>query len=604
MKLRTAILSRIILTAIFMLTVFLFSGCSESNQKYPESLKEAIDLFYAENKNDSVLLKLDDLKLTRQPKHIQQLKTIFTAAAICEKGDPQSAKTILQKIKPGKTDKKTLYYFKSISSLIEFRCFNPEKAYIQLLKLTTEKTPDIRALALNQRLLGRIMFNYTDYESALNWFQLSLRNYEKAGLTKGMGVNNKFIGNICVNIALYNEASKYLNTAESIFKKFDDKAELFYVYVVINDLYIRQNKLDSAGFYIDKAVMMNESSEDKTMQSHIYNNFGEIAKLKAKYPEAIEMFNKTLGLGVNYYNSLQMRRFAYLNLSGIYNRMGQPDKAKEYALSALNSIVGDRSNDTKSAIYFELAKSYTSTDSHLSHLYLDSAMNYLEKFYTSKSVNLINFFNSQQQLYESQEKIQDLNTKNKAKTSIAIIVSVFLFLIIIALSRISEIRKARNVALTELVKKNLRLLEEQRKYNEEQVEKNKSIKRRLKNPSDEEHSKIIYSDFVNWLVKEGNFKRNDITLESTAKELNTNREYLSRAISDQNERFSDIINKYRIQEVIRIFSTPEDPRNKLNLKVIASEVGYNSNSVFIESFRKLTGMTPTQFKEHSHSIYN
>ena len=34
------------------------------------------------------------------------------------------------------------------------------------------------------------------------------------------------------------------------------------------------------------------------------------------------------------------------------------------------------------------------------------------------------------------------------------------------------------------------------------------------------------------------------------------------------------------------------------LMVLASEVGFNSNSVFIDAFRKVTGMTPTQFREH------
>ena len=90
----------------------------------------------------------------------------------------------------------------------------------------------------------------------------------------------------------------------------------------------------------------------------------------------------------------------------------------------------------------------------------------------------------------------------------------------------------------------------------------------------------------------------DLTLEMASRELNTNREYLSRAISYHRAHFTDLVNKHRVQEVMKVFSTPADARNKLTLQVLATEVGFNSNSVFIDAFRKVTGMTPTQFREH------
>ena len=171
-----------------------------------------------------------------------------------------------------------------------------------------------------------------------------------------------------------------------------------------------------------------------------------------------------------------------------------------------------------------------------------------------------------------------------------------------------KIRIDRNKALRELVLKNMVLLEEQQKINDERWQQQNATKRKAKTPEDEERSKIIFTDFVHWLADEENFRRNDLTLDLASKELNTNREYLSRAINDHQVNFNELVNKYRVQEVMMVFSTPADDRNKLTLQILATEVGFNSSSVFIEAFRKLTGMTPTQFRDNvskiSHPTYN
>lgn len=59
-----------------------------------------------------------------------------------------------------------------------------------------------------------------------------------------------------------------------------------------------------------------------------------------------------------------------------------------------------------------------------------------------------------------------------------------------------------------------------------------------------------------------------------SREIGTNRSYLSKAINQQGVRFTDLINKYRIQEIMQIFEDPEDPRNSKNLDEIAAEVGF------------------------------
>lgn len=94
----------------------------------------------------------------------------------------------------------------------------------------------------------------------------------------------------------------------------------------------------------------------------------------------------------------------------------------------------------------------------------------------------------------------------------------------------------------------------------------------------------------------------DLNLYTAARELTTNRSYLSGAINAQGVKFTEIVNRYRIREAIRIFSKKEDPLHNATLEETATAVGYRSKSVFFDAFRRETGMTPSHFRESIHFI--
>ena len=66
--------------------------------------------------------------------------------------------------------------------------------------------------------------------------------------------------------------------------------------------------------------------------------------------------------------------------------------------------------------------------------------------------------------------------------------------------------------------------------------------------------------------------------------------------------FNRFINGYRINEAIRLLMDPGF--NGLSVEGIASSVGFISKSAFYSAFRKITGLTPVEYrklkKEKSH----
>ncbi|RQO70275.1 hypothetical protein DBR43_19835 [Pedobacter sp. KBW06] len=95
------------------------------------------------------------------------------------------------------------------------------------------------------------------------------------------------------------------------------------------------------------------------------------------------------------------------------------------------------------------------------------------------------------------------------------------------------------------------------------------------------------------------FLASDLNLIKLAGQLNISAHLLSYVINTGfNENFYQLINRYRVEEAKRLLLEPE--MKHLNLLGIAFEVGFNSKTVFNTTFKKITGLTPSEYKkQHS-----
>lgn len=79
--------------------------------------------------------------------------------------------------------------------------------------------------------------------------------------------------------------------------------------------------------------------------------------------------------------------------------------------------------------------------------------------------------------------------------------------------------------------------------------------------------------------------------------IGSNSSYISQAINESyNVNFRTYINEYRIREAqIRLMNT--EKYGHYTIKAIAESVGYKSQNNFIETFKKITGMTPSVYQK-------
>lgn len=111
----------------------------------------------------------------------------------------------------------------------------------------------------------------------------------------------------------------------------------------------------------------------------------------------------------------------------------------------------------------------------------------------------------------------------------------------------------------------------------------------------EQELKEISERLEESLEKEKLYKDSDISLKALAEHVGTTPNKLSEVINVTSKKnFFDHINTYRIKEIKNLLKDPES-RKKYTILSLAFEAGFNSKSTFNASFKKLTGITPSEY---------
>ena len=118
--------------------------------------------------------------------------------------------------------------------------------------------------------------------------------------------------------------------------------------------------------------------------------------------------------------------------------------------------------------------------------------------------------------------------------------------------------------------------------------------RYIKSGLKEEQGKEIKQQLEKIIIEKRLFLDENISLPQLADLINIHPNYLSQVINERFQKnFYDFINSYRIEEFKRIVSI-EKNRNK-TFYALALDCGFNSKASFNNSFKKLTGTTPSEF---------
>lgn len=305
-----------------------------------------------------------------------------------------------------------------------------------------------------------------------------------------------------------------------------------------------------------------------TVKADIYSNLGLTDKAEEAYKTAL--------------SHGQYAEPAVISLICLrYGRLCEEKRLYEKAASlytkGIETSVKNESLEMKSDLFIRLATVEDSLGN--STAALENYRQYFRLFKQSREWELNDLRMSYQQIsheYEMQSKELDLLKANRRTLFIAS--GLVIFAILCAL-------------LTALYRK-------QRKIYRILVDQYQA---QLQKTSDKTASQSQEGDTALWetienMMKEDKiFLKKNLTLESMATEIGTNRTYLSKTVNSfSGKNFNSYVDSYRIREAVRIIE--ESPKEAV-FKQIAEAVGYNSVPVFYKAFTKETGLAPGKYRD-------
>jgi len=118
-----------------------------------------------------------------------------------------------------------------------------------------------------------------------------------------------------------------------------------------------------------------------------------------------------------------------------------------------------------------------------------------------------------------------------------------------------------------------------------------------------EKTKALYEQLKTFMETEKPYLDNEITLAKLSQKMTLSPHQLSQVINEQAKKnFYDFINAYRVAQAQRLLLTKEYA--EYTILHIAYESGFKNKNSFNRAFKKMTQMTPSEFKANHKGVTN
>ena len=296
-------------------------------------------------------------------------------------------------------------------------------------------------------------------------------------------------------------------------------------------------------------------------------------------------------------NAEQYNYITYFMIAALLRQQDKTDSAVACLNDALALAQRHGNIETQTNVYKELEDVYRkrrdeaeATDCHNHYLNCKDSLLYKSHLASVNEMHLSH------EVKLASQKIERMNTERRIQTviivAVVVIVVVTLSLLLVIFRRNRELDE-RNRTLYE---RNVELLKREEDMREMRSRMENSTDRRGKDSS-------LISDKQAELRQKIQSVLDDIStitspafnLSRLAELVGSNTTYVSRIINDvYGKNLSTLLSDLRIKEACRRINNPEK-YGQFTLETISASVGFKSRSTFLTSFKRVTGLLPSEF---------
>lgn len=432
-----------------------------------------------------------------------------------------------------------------------------------------------------------------DYTEALNYY---ISAYELIKNTDDIRNRLAFLCNI-VNLFYVrsdNQGMRYARAAyelSSIDGNFTQMHE--YPYLSMAQMYYLSDSLPQAVRFLDMTQDMALKSGHSYVFSSIYLLRADI--LSDKGDTAGARINYDLALANAQESEPGINSLIYLHYGALCESANDKEKAVGLYIEGLEVSEGSYNMEFRGELLRRIADLYQSMGND------GKAMSYYKEFsdFVRKYNNIKreNGFSNLLVSYIDMEHRNEMNEKQLALLKVSrertVLFAIIVVVAILCGSLIVMYKRQRQMYKT-LVAQHQSFLKQ---MNAESI--NYGAAEEATGEQSDGKLKELFISIEQTMRDEKFFKVKNISLDTLAKKINSNRSYVSKAINTfAGVSFYQYVNSYRIREAASIISSPG---NDMPFKQLADELGYNSVSVFGQAFKKEIGCTPNFYRREVRS---
>ena len=495
-------------------------------------------------------------------------------------------------------------------------CFSiVSSAYIPVAE---EKEKLMYAHAYNR--CGVIYMHYNSYSKAMNMFLKSLDICEGAAYSAKV-YNN--MGNLYCFFRDYRMADNYCLKAYILSCRGNDKVlteAILYNLIGIN-YYLED--YDKVKHYIKSFKKLNPKNE-KLYRYHLYLSNGALSFMQKKYAKALADFKTSLLCADSCSASVKFKYVSLSHISKCFSVMQKVDSALYYMKLGEKVLRSDNFTELRTECFADIASVYSLMGNEkealaYKKLYLelaDSIFN-VQEFGRVKDMQFVHEMEKiEKQVSKlSDERVIKDNKIESQQQALRIFIGALIVILTLLVIMYIQVRRLREANL-ELFHRNLELMESHEELKRQRrqslvsgIERmdeegnesamSESSENKLKYQSslvNPEEKKRICEAVLDIMDNTQEYCSVSFTLDKLAALINAKPKYISQVINESfNKNFNTFVNEYRIKEIQRRLMDTES-YGKYTIVFIAASVGFKSDSNFNAVFKKITGMTPTAYR--------
>ena len=321
-------------------------------------------------------------------------------------------------------------------------------------------------------------------------------------------------------------------------------------------------------------------------------NLGYNMLLRGAFSNAIPLLKSSIEKTLKY-NDYAYASGPAINLADIYTKTGNLPEAKRYIDLAREYQNKMNRAGRLSRIYEVLNKYYAAVgNATLSMAYLDS-MKLAQQEHEAEYNTMLLLRMEQKELAQRQKELvqeKQILTKTQFWLILLAVAFIIIFVLSVFLFFLYAKKRAayRKLALNtqEWAATKTIILEPEQSS---EVEKQDTIP--------DKYDIAIMNNIERLLLEEKSYRQTSFTIDTLAKKLNLKKHTVSETINRcTNKNFNTFINEYRIKEAVKCIS---EDTEKFSFEGIAWETGFNDRKSFYRAFKKITGLTPGEFRKNA-----